>query len=255
MEEYIICSSCGAKMKPSLEKCPYCDNTNLPGAELAYMEKLQDIRQDLEGLENVPEQEAKKALRKQSRKLLAIGGILAALVVGTLIIGTLLEHRVETEHREQILWLREHGMQWDEWYEAEEYEPLINAYKTELEKGSPTWCWEHCDFLSLMEYNMGRIEHLLEQEKLEPLTESQRVDLFYNELRIYQSTRDQYGLDRIERERIALLGGAYLEDLFTRWGMSEEEVGSFLQESGGYVDYEACREYVRTHPDSSKGGR
>ena len=248
MEHKIICPSCGAKIEHTMEKCPYCDNMNLPGAELAYMEKLEDMKEDLAELENVPEQEAKKAFRKQGRKLLLIGGILAALVVGILSIGTFLEHRDEMEHREQILWLREYGMQWDEWYEAEEYELLINAYKTELEKGSPTWCWEHYDFLSLMEYNLGRIEHLLELEKEAPLTESQRVDLLYNELRVYQSTQDPNGLDGTERERIARLGGAYLEDLFTRWGMSEEEIGRFLRDSGGYADYEACQEYVRTHP-------
>ena len=39
-EEEIECTSCGARFKKNLMKCPYCASTNLIGAEKSYMDKM-----------------------------------------------------------------------------------------------------------------------------------------------------------------------------------------------------------------------
>ena len=41
MSKQVICSSCGAKFRQSLPKCPYCDTLNYKGAEAEYMGRLQ----------------------------------------------------------------------------------------------------------------------------------------------------------------------------------------------------------------------
>ena len=43
MSKQVICSSCGAKFRQSLPKCPYCDTLNYKGAEAEYMGRLQSI--------------------------------------------------------------------------------------------------------------------------------------------------------------------------------------------------------------------
>ena len=116
MEHKIICPSCGAKIDHTLPKCPYCDNSNPYGAELAYMDKLEDMKEDLAELENIPQQEAEKAFRRQGKKLILIGVTLAVIVGGVLVMSALISRRDENELREQVNWLMEYGMQWDEWY-------------------------------------------------------------------------------------------------------------------------------------------
>ncbi|MBR5361192.1 MAG: zinc-ribbon domain-containing protein, partial [Lachnospiraceae bacterium] len=49
MDSKIIkCSNCGAEIKESDTKCPYCGYINEEGAEKEYMEKLYDIRSSLD---------------------------------------------------------------------------------------------------------------------------------------------------------------------------------------------------------------
>lgn len=63
MAKKIICKYCGAKFDEIKSKCPYCGSTNYKGAEAEYFDKLEDVREDMEDLENVPVQETKKELR------------------------------------------------------------------------------------------------------------------------------------------------------------------------------------------------
>ena len=62
----IICSSCGAEFEDTLPKCPYCGSLNYKGAEAEYLGKLESMRQDMQQLEQVPEKELKKKLKKKT---------------------------------------------------------------------------------------------------------------------------------------------------------------------------------------------
>lgn len=242
----MICPSCGAKIDGDSPKCPYCETINLPGAQQAYMDKLEDIREDMEQLKDMPGQETKRALKHQGKKLLVIVGVLIVIVGALWLLITASERGDSQAQRQEVLWLQEHKLQWDEWYEEEQYDLLIEAYRQELDKKAPVWCWNHYDFLSLMVYNIAGAEEYLEAEKEKPLSASQLVDLFYQQVKIYQSITDKYALDETERKRVMQIGARCLEDLYVRWNLTEDSLGDLLRENGGYMSMQACEEFVRS---------
>ena len=75
----IICSSCGAEFEDTLPKCPYCGSLNYKGAEAEYLGKLEDVRRDMQQLEQVPEKELKKKLKKKQKFVIKLLILLAAL--------------------------------------------------------------------------------------------------------------------------------------------------------------------------------
>lgn len=46
-----VCINCGAEINASDTKCPYCGYINEEGAEKAYMDRLNDIRNDLDSVD------------------------------------------------------------------------------------------------------------------------------------------------------------------------------------------------------------
>ena len=64
----IICSSCGAEFEDMLPKCPYCGTMNYKGAEMEYLDRLEDVRSDMEQLGSVPETETRGSKRELSSR-------------------------------------------------------------------------------------------------------------------------------------------------------------------------------------------
>lgn len=80
MSKMIKCVSCGADYEAKLVRCPYCGTAPLAAEEDEYMDKLEDVRRDLEeyGLEG--SRELKRGLGKT-----ALITIVALLVIAILI--------------------------------------------------------------------------------------------------------------------------------------------------------------------------
>ena len=120
MSKQVICSSCGAKFRQSLPKCPYCDTLNYKGAEAEYMGRLQNLRGEVEKLGDVPEQETRKEMQKQKRHVKAILLILflvAAVVAGIVGLKKLLSRDdFEADSQEEVLWQKEMFPLLDELY-------------------------------------------------------------------------------------------------------------------------------------------
>jgi DNA-directed RNA polymerase subunit RPC12/RpoP len=64
-EEEIECTSCGARFKKNLMKCPYCASTNLIGAEKSYMDKITGIEDTMADLKK----EDIKAVKEESKEI------------------------------------------------------------------------------------------------------------------------------------------------------------------------------------------
>ena len=52
-KERIVCTSCGASFDKDEPKCPYCGTLNPYGAEKEYKEKLEDIREKLDVVDDI----------------------------------------------------------------------------------------------------------------------------------------------------------------------------------------------------------
>lgn len=76
----IRCRSCGAEFDDSLAACPYCGAENEKGAEKEYMDKLDDIHDDMSELSDDGIEQA-AATTKKTGKIIAIAAIVTVLLV------------------------------------------------------------------------------------------------------------------------------------------------------------------------------
>lgn len=81
----IVCSQCGAVLKPGVAYCPYCGSAYAPEAEREYMRKLHRIKEDLDDVGDTGAIVSKNEAGKVGRKVgVTVGVILfiAALIAG-----------------------------------------------------------------------------------------------------------------------------------------------------------------------------
>ena len=77
----MICENCGAEIDAHEKACPYCGHINPAGAEEAYMDRLEDLQEDLEDLRDHGRRSDREEMKRQGRRLFRTGLILA-LVIG-----------------------------------------------------------------------------------------------------------------------------------------------------------------------------
>lgn len=83
MGRLIVCSNCGKEFDENLEKCPSCGSTNPKGAERAYLNRLEDVREDMEELDDAPRAELERTIKKQGRLIKRV--VLAVMAVTALL--------------------------------------------------------------------------------------------------------------------------------------------------------------------------
>lgn len=237
----VICRSCGAEYGAALSACPYCGTMNLPAAESEYMQKLERVRDELEGLSGIPGRETRRGFLSLRRILLIA---LALLVVATGVLYGIHVHRERAEaqqEKEEFLWQREAFAEMDKYYAAGDYESLLASFFQAREEGHRVWQYAHsdfCDFLmdvkaaayNLQEYEAGRSDPgwLFRSE----------IQLCRLELLQHLSEDDRALLDR---ERAPLL-----DDLETRFSVTEEDLSHFRSTLAreGYISFEECEQFL-----------
>lgn len=81
MEKMLICPNCGAEIDINLTKCPHCGYMNLEGAKKKYYEELEQIKDNLEKVEQEPARALKKGLSRGAKVIWITLGILAAVII------------------------------------------------------------------------------------------------------------------------------------------------------------------------------
>lgn len=66
----VRCVNCGGEFEPHEARCPYCGTMYEPGAEKQYMQKLGDIREDMEDLNGLALSETKSELKAAAKSTL-----------------------------------------------------------------------------------------------------------------------------------------------------------------------------------------
>lgn len=180
----MICKNCGAHFDDSLPKCPYCGEFSYAGAEKEYLNRLEDMKEDLEELhETVPEMYHQE-LKKQTGNLKKIFLIIAAviLVFVLLIFGgsMLMDSLYETDPKEQLLFAREAYPIADEYYEAKDYEGLLAFYQKSVEENSSAsfYDWEHYSFLMCYE-NYRFFQSAAAGKEIKDLSEDDCIEILY----------------------------------------------------------------------------
>ncbi|MCM1189184.1 MAG: hypothetical protein NC541_07790 [bacterium] len=249
MDKTIVCESCGGYYDRDLPKCPYCGSINIEGAEKEYLEKLEDVRGEMEELDGMPKKKLRETAQKQGRRLRMIlaAGATAALAAAAVL--WYINRPDDTDYKAEYLWQQEHYPQLDALYESGEYDGLLELME-ELsgEENANLFNWEHYEFLE--DYRSARaVSEYLEEEKAGALNEYALRSLFSYEwtLQGISLRRENY----TEEEYDALL--PYIElaaaDLESRWKLTEEEYADFyseLSDSGNrYVPFEKTESFVK----------
>lgn len=245
----IICSSCGAEFEDTMPKCPYCGTMNYKGAEMEYLDRLEDVRSDMEQLGSVPERETRSELKKQRKWILKLALLMVVAAV-LLFLGMKWREFRYSDHRDSkadYAWQKENFPVLDQLYKDEKYEQLLDAYVEAVKENKPIDQWEHSDFCSRMVHCRESLE-LLELEKGgETLSQNDEVRLLDN----YWILKGiSYGADlaKDEQERLNISVNEVLGCLEGRWDFPEETRQEFerqIRKNYGYPDYDSCEEYIK----------
>ena len=240
MSTKMVCKSCAAEFTDDLSKCPYCGSMNIKGAEAEYMGKLQDVKEDLGELSELPEQARKKELKKQVKRW----GIVAAVILVLAVLLQVWFHWSSSlyidspaKERADMLWLAEREEELNTLYENNDAEGILEYFYVWCEEENAFSKWEHWNFATILHNIKWARDNIEYEAKGNELSRESLEDLFYNQCVLKGLTyRDD--LTDEEKEKLLLLGADILQDYETRWGFSPEghaKIDGLLQEWGGYV--------------------
>ncbi len=235
------CKSCGAQFDEMLPACPYCGTMSIKGAQAEYMEKLEDIRSDVEELGSVPAEVTKKEIKKQTKIILWALGICGALLLVGVIIEVIFGYKPqERDDKADYLWLQENVPVLNELYEQEQYEELMKTVNAAYANNEPVWQWEHRYFCEYLEYVL-RENAILEKE-----ASGQVLDIGDYEWLLYlycqtEKIPQSSLLTDEEKEKLNPFVEVLNADYETRWNFTGEEQALFdamLLENDGYADFD-----------------
>ena len=238
----IICRSCGADYSAALPNCPYCGTMNLPAAEDAYMNKLEHLRGNLEGLGGLAGQQTRTGLRSMHKKIL-LAAVFLFVAVAVFYGIHLYRARAEAQReRDEILWQREAFAQMDAYYAAGDYESLLQFYCDAQDAEHRVWQYKHrdlCEYLLLIEnaqYSLREVEAGFDD----------LAWLLRDELSLYRLENLQQLSDE-ERAVLDRLRAPLLEDLDARFHLTEDEIDGFRKTLArdGMLFYSDCEQFLK----------
>ena len=164
-KQQLVCGFCGGHFQEKLSKCPYCGSTNIKGAEAEYMEKLEEMRTDMENLADVPVQETKKAARKMGKFLVITGIVIVVILVILLCVNYFLfeSSMKERDPKADYAWEVENFPKWDALYEQGKDMELADTYIAAILEDAPVHHWQHYEYAAAM-FNFSQLEDMWERE-------------------------------------------------------------------------------------------
>ena len=102
-EKKLICRSCGAEYDAALVRCPFCGTAHAPVEEEEYMNKLEDIREDLHMETERSEKRIKKGMSSTVRAVLLVAIVIIMLLFGFLWLSGRSERSRSDRKKEEFL--------------------------------------------------------------------------------------------------------------------------------------------------------
>lgn len=255
-EETITCSNCGAGFHRKEAQCPYCGYINKTGVEQVYQDKMEQIREDLDELDDVSRGIYRKEWKtsfKRLRKVIIITSVIVLLLVAILwgFESLMYSTNDEADMKDRLRWKTENEERLDQWYEEEDYEAILNFfYGLSEEEQEYFYSWEHSYFL--YEYENYAICMLVrDQLRSGKVPEEDAVSeavaccmnlLFFYQQELY-SEDEQLRMEGFQKEVEKFLYG---ELQFTQ---QEAQELAKKANNDGYLSYEVCYDYVESIMD------
>ncbi len=258
----IRCPNCGAEHSIHLPKCPYCGTINPEGAEEAYLDKLEQTRQDLDEVDDLAKQEVRSEVKAGAGK--AVKRVILAAVILLVLAGVyLLTDRIlsggrsEYELTEQeIAWQREAFPELDRLYEAGDLEAAAGRLQEYSAQNHRVWDWSHYTFLEWYDNYRRTQEHLQELTEKQSCSELLAGLLVFGTFRFYyRDYAPEQGVSLSEGD-IARLDG-YREELVTaihdRLGFTDEQMEAFradVYDEYNVLNYKKCEKLGKQYRGS-----
>lgn len=152
----IICDNCGGSFNNDLPKCPYCGALNPEGAEKEYSEKLENLRVNLDNVDEQAKEAFMAEVKTFFRVLLitvAVVGVFALFSFSTKNVVSTVDHAaLRTKTDEKIALISEaHELTsvLDEYYDNGLYEKAIEKInETRNKYASELYDWKHNAFMN-----------------------------------------------------------------------------------------------------------
>lgn len=241
-----ICESCAGKYNEMLSECPYCGSVNYVGAEAAYFDRLEEVREDMEDLKQVPAEEIKEEFGKQGRFLGKVFVIIALVFLVFIFLYLLVQVDWDSDRDQKAdyLWKQENYPLMDQLYENGDYEAL-REYFTEENKVLVSE-WSHCDFFNLY-VDIAELFEMYSREREDGELDSYDYVLLLDKEWTVLHSYEIENLDEQEQERLAQNMQAVQESFDTRWKMTAadyEMICQQVEENNGWISLEICENYV-----------
>lgn len=260
----IKCQNCGADIEELVPRCPYCGAMNEPGAEHKYMQDLYKLKDDLEDLGEMPQEEISDEVKTHAKftgKAFGMIVLIALLLVGIFLFlqfsGDLIwkaheviTHTRSADMREQMQWERKYFPQLDAWYEEENYEAIQNFFNETDEAADGIQYnysnWEHWGLMAF--YDPWReCMDLWERKK------NGRETYFYEfQSALYDALTMSYDRElfplKDEKDREQADAWIADADAFVKevYDMDEQEIQDLKAkaEKDGFLNYKVIYQYV-----------
>lgn len=256
----VICSNCGGEFNENEAKCPFCGMIYEPGAEKAYMGKLENIRENLDRVDDIVVTNIKSDMK---RFLKVFGITLAAFLVFALLIHysrikTTEKNKAEalrevTLELERIREFGEASAEWDSLYIAGDYDAFYKSVSEKREQYRDVICnWRYYTFYASYDYYAQAVamnEAVLENGGRYSWYELSRsmYNMFNMYLNVYNDQNSK--LSAGQKETLGAFYDGLREDFLSIYNLSETDYENFLNELTGelptYIGYNACEDLAK----------
>lgn len=247
----IRCRSCGAEFDDSLAACPYCGAVNEKGAEKEYMDKLDDIHDDMSELSDDGIEQAAETTKKTG-KIIAIAAIVTVLLVVVIAVIGIMSKAKKTElMRQQTIWQNQNFKKFDSLYEAGDYDKLFAEIESHKDDEAFTmYRWDHYDFYNTYVYCAASdsSRSALASGEIQA-NDKNNASLLYGEMRVRYNYTSEDLLKDDEKFYLAESAERSINDLKERWSIDDSNFDSTWEElaDGRYLNYNDVKKYIKEH--------
>ena len=250
-----ICPSCGASFDAHLETCPFCGFVNETADEKKFYNDLDASQKDLKEMVDIPEEKATKEVRRASRLIAVVLIVLGVLALAIfLLVRAVSPGQYHRDEEADYLWLQENvpvmQARYEEGMSTGDFSALLAFYEEARQEDRPVWRLEHDTFTHLLflinetvPSDIESAERLREEGGYRYLNHMQL--LFYDEMDLAVLNENKT-LSEEEKTILTPLAEPFVEDMKTRFAISDEEMKSFLADYAkkGYISYSDSEKFV-----------
>lgn len=151
----VKCPNCGAVHAADDARCPYCDALNPAGAEKAYMDELDDIKDDTDELAEDAQRDFNANVQGNAKRIAIIVIVVVAVIAAAFLASNVMEKRAERQevqsYQARESFREEHFAELDRLYAAGD-DAALSAYAWSLvdDPGfDALFAWEHIAYLEV----------------------------------------------------------------------------------------------------------